>query len=73
MAHPDDLEYGAAGAIAGWTAAGKQLAYLLASKGEAGIDGMDPGEAAAVRQAEQHASAAIVGVQSSSSSTTRTA
>ncbi len=64
VAHPDDLEYGAAGAIAAWTSAGKQVAYLLASRGEAGIDGMDPDKAAAVREAEQHASAAVVGVES---------
>jgi LmbE family N-acetylglucosaminyl deacetylase len=64
VAHPDDLEYGAAGAIAAWTAAGKQVAYLLATRGEAGIDGMDPAKAAVVREAEQYASAAIVGVTS---------
>ncbi len=29
VAHPDDLEYGCAGAIAAWTEAGKQVAYLL--------------------------------------------
>jgi LmbE family N-acetylglucosaminyl deacetylase len=62
VAHPDDLEYGAAGAIAAWTAAGKEVAYVLATRGEAGIDGLDPPKAAAIREAEQHASAAIVGV-----------
>jgi LmbE family N-acetylglucosaminyl deacetylase len=64
VAHPDDLEYGAAGAIAGWTAAGRQVAYLLATRGEAGIEGMDPVKTAAVREAEQYASAAVVGVTS---------
>jgi LmbE family N-acetylglucosaminyl deacetylase len=64
VAHPDDLEYGAAGAIAAWTAAGKHVAYLLATRGEAGIDGMDPDKTAEVREAEQRASAAIVGVDS---------
>jgi LmbE family N-acetylglucosaminyl deacetylase len=64
VAHPDDLEYGAAGAIAAWTTTGRQVAYLLASRGEAGIDGMDPDKAAAVREAEQYASAAVVGVAS---------
>src|SRR3954463_45410 len=64
VAHPDDLEYGAAGAIAGWTAAGKQVAYVLATRGEAGIDGMDPAKTAAVREAEQYAGAAVVGVTS---------
>ena len=43
VAHPDDLEYGAAAAIARWTGAGKHVSYLLVTRGEAGIDGMDPG------------------------------
>ena len=38
VAHPDDLEYGAASAIARWTAQGKQITYLLVTDGEAGID-----------------------------------
>ena len=42
VAHPDDLEYGAASAVARWTGQGKQVAYVLASRGEAGIAGMDP-------------------------------
>nr|BFE79458.1 PIG-L family deacetylase [Planobispora longispora] len=64
VAHPDDLEYGAAGAVAAWSVAGKQVAYLLATRGEAGIDGMDPEQCAKVREAEQRDSAAIVGVTS---------
>jgi LmbE family N-acetylglucosaminyl deacetylase len=62
VAHPDDLEYGAAGAIARWTAAGKHVSYLLVTRGEAGIDGMDPSEAGPLREAEERASAAVVGV-----------
>ena len=62
VAHPDDLEYGAAAAVAAWTDAGNEVAYLLASRGEAGIDGMDPAEAAAEREAEERAGAALVGV-----------
>jgi LmbE family N-acetylglucosaminyl deacetylase len=62
VAHPDDLEYGAAGAIARWTAQGKQVAYLLATHGEAGIDALAPAECARVREAEERASAAEVGV-----------
>ena len=61
-AHPDDLEYGGAAAVAAWTAAGKEVAYLLVSKGEAGIDSMAPDECARVRMAEQRDSAAVVGV-----------
>jgi LmbE family N-acetylglucosaminyl deacetylase len=64
VAHPDDLEYGAASAVAKWTAAGKHVSYLLATRGEAGIDTLEPAECARVREAEERASAAIVGVTS---------
>jgi LmbE family N-acetylglucosaminyl deacetylase len=62
VAHPDDMEYGAAGAVAHWTARGKHVAYLLVSRGETGIDALRPDECARVREAEERASAAIVGV-----------
>lgn len=62
MAHPDDMEYGGAAAVARWTRDGRRVAYLLLTRGEAGIDSMDPAEAAEVRVAEQRASAAVVGV-----------
>ena len=38
VAHPDDLEFGAAGAVARWTAEGRSVVYLLVTRGEAGID-----------------------------------
>jgi LmbE family N-acetylglucosaminyl deacetylase len=63
VAHPDDVEFGAAGAVASWTAAGKTVTYLLLTRGEAGIDGLRPDVAALVREAEQRTSAKIVGVQ----------
>lgn len=63
VAHPDDLEYGAASAIARWTAMGKRVGYLLITRGEAGIDGMAPEEAAPAREAEQHESARVCGVE----------
>jgi LmbE family N-acetylglucosaminyl deacetylase len=62
VAHPDDLEYGAASAIARWTAQGKRVTYLLATRGEAGIDSLEPAECARLREAEERASAAVVGV-----------
>ncbi len=62
VAHPDDLEYGAAGAIARWTAQGKDVSYVLATSGEAGIDGMAPSEAGPLRAEEERRSAAVVGV-----------
>jgi LmbE family N-acetylglucosaminyl deacetylase len=61
VAHPDDLEYGAAAAIARWTGQGKTAVELLVTRGEAGIATMDPAQTAAVRTDEQEASGAIVG------------
>lgn len=63
VAHPDDLEYGAAAAVARWTREGSQVVYLLATRGEAGIDGLSPEECAPLREAEQLRSAAVVGVE----------
>ncbi|MEJ3749575.1 PIG-L deacetylase family protein [Actinomycetes bacterium KLBMP 9797] len=62
-AHPDDIEYGTASAVARWTAQGKQVTYLLATRGEAGIDGMHPDQAAPLREAEERAGAREVGVE----------
>lgn len=64
VAHPDDLEYGMASAIARWTRQGKQIGYLLATSGEAGIDTLPPDRSAVLRQEEQRRSAALVGVES---------
>ncbi|WP_183091613.1 PIG-L deacetylase family protein [Streptomyces radicis] len=64
VAHPDDLEYGAAAAVAEWTDAGRDIAYLLVTRGEAGIDTLPPEESARVREGEQIAGAAVVGVDS---------
>jgi LmbE family N-acetylglucosaminyl deacetylase len=61
-AHPDDIEYGAASAVARWTHQGKTVTYLLACRGEAGIDSMHPDEAAPLREAEERAGAREVGV-----------
>lgn len=62
VAHPDDLEYGASSAIARWTDEGRTVAYVLACRGEAGIDGMPPEQAGPLREREQIAAAAAVGV-----------
>ncbi|MEV0764780.1 PIG-L deacetylase family protein [Nocardia sp. NPDC050435] len=64
VAHPDDLEYGAASAVARWTAQGKEVSYLLATQGEAGIDGVPPEKAGPLRIAEERAGALKVGVDS---------
>lgn len=61
-AHPDDIEWGTAAAVAAWTSAGKQVDYLLVTRGEAGIEGLPPAEAGPAREEEECRSAAIVGV-----------
>ncbi|MBA2561145.1 MAG: PIG-L family deacetylase [Propionibacteriales bacterium] len=62
VAHPDDLEFGAAAAIARWTGQGKHIGYVMVTSGEAGIDAMPPEESRRVRQEEQVESARLVGV-----------
>ena len=62
VAHPDDLEYGAAAAVARWTSQGKHVAYLLATRGEAGIQAMAPDQVGPLRVEEERRSAAVVGV-----------
>lgn len=62
VAHPDDIEYGAAAAVARWTGQGKRVAYCMVTSGEAGIDALPPDECGPLREAEELASAAVVGV-----------
>jgi LmbE family N-acetylglucosaminyl deacetylase len=64
VAHPDDLEYGCAAALAKWSSQGKDVVEVLATRGEAGINALEPGEAARVRSEEQRASAQVVGARS---------
>jgi LmbE family N-acetylglucosaminyl deacetylase len=63
-AHPDDVDFGAAGTIAQWTESGFTVSYCIVTNGEAG--GSDPSvtrtEMVAIRQAEQTAAAKQVGV-----------
>jgi len=61
-AHPDDMEYGAAAAVARWTGQGKWVGYVLVTDGEAGIQSMPPEEAGPIRRAEQVAGCQAVGV-----------
>lgn len=63
-AHPDDVDFGAGGTVASWTAAGVEVGYCVVTDGDAG--GFDPAvpraEIPAIRQAEQRAAAAELGV-----------
>jgi LmbE family N-acetylglucosaminyl deacetylase len=64
-AHPDDVDFGAAGTIASWTDTGIEVSYCIVTDGDAG--GFDPtiprdsmGE---LRRVEQTAAAKCVGVR----------
>ena len=62
VAHPDDVEYGTSAAVARWTARGVEVAYLLLTGGEAGMQ-RPPAETRPLRAAEQRAACAAVGVR----------
>ncbi|NVM99243.1 PIG-L family deacetylase [Arthrobacter sp. SDTb3-6] len=64
VAHPDDPEYGMAAAVAEWTAGGREVHYLLATHGEAGIAGLPPEQAGPLRVQEQQNACQRVGVAS---------
>jgi LmbE family N-acetylglucosaminyl deacetylase len=63
-AHPDDVDFGAAGTVARWTDAGIEVSYCVVTNGDAG--GSDRSvprdEMVRLRQAEQTAAAKQVGV-----------
>lgn len=64
-AHPDDVDFGAAGTIATWTDAGIEVTYCVVTDGDAG--GFDPdvprSQIPSIRRAEQTAAAKTVGVE----------
>ncbi len=63
--HPDDAEYGIAGTVARWTAAGKEVVYAVCTSGDKGTNDvkMDPGELIETREQEQLAAARLLGVR----------
>lgn len=63
VAHPDDVEYGTSSAVARWTSQGVEVAYLLLTRGEAGMPN-PPEETIRIRRGEQEAACAAVGVSS---------
>jgi LmbE family N-acetylglucosaminyl deacetylase len=64
-AHPDDIDFGAAGTVAVWTQSGIDVIYCVVTDGAAGGD--DPtvsrADMVALREAEQIAAAKCVGVE----------
>lgn len=61
VAHPDDVEYGTSAAVAKWVSQGAEVAYLLLTSGEAGMQ-IPPEETGPLRAAEQRAACEAVGV-----------
>ncbi len=63
-AHPDDVDFGSAGTVAAFTAAGLVVTYCIVTNGDAGGSDrtMTRSDMAALRQDEQRAAAAVVGV-----------
>lgn len=63
-AHPDDLDFGASGTIAGWVQSGIEVSYCICTNGDQG--GQDPTvpreEMPKIRQREQRDAGAVVGV-----------
>lgn len=64
VAHPDDIEFGMAGTVARWTEAGSHVIFCLITDGAAGSDdpNLSRAQLAALRQDEQRAAAASLGV-----------
>src|SRR5262245_8632267 len=64
IAHPDDIDFSAAGSVASWTDAGIDVAYCVITDGGAGgrHTGMGPAELVDVRRVEQTNAAKVVGV-----------
>lgn len=64
-AHPDDVDFGAAGTVATWVGQGTEVTYCIVTDGDAG--GFDPdvprSEIPRIRRAEQVAAAEALGVQ----------
>lgn len=63
FAHPDDESFAVGGTLARYAAEGAKVSLLCATRGEAGIKGMAPEEAARVRKQELRAACAMLGVK----------
>jgi len=63
-AHPDDVDFGAAGSVATWTDQGIDVTYCIVTDGAAGSSdpSIDSGTLSQLRQDEQRKAAAEVGV-----------
>jgi LmbE family N-acetylglucosaminyl deacetylase len=64
-AHPDDIEFGAAGTVARWVEEGARVRYLLVTRGDKGSDdpAADIAALTVLREREQRAAAEAIGVE----------
>lgn len=64
FAHPDDVDFGAAGTVARWVDEGIEVGYVLVTRGDAGgfDDDTPRDQMPIIRESEQRAAAAVVGV-----------
>lgn len=64
FAHPDDVDFGSAGTVASWIKDGIEVTYLIATRGDAGgFDDTPRDQMPLLREKEQRAAAAAVGVE----------
>lgn len=64
MAHPDDADVRCGGTFARWADEGKEVNYVVVTSGNRGGDGSTTeAELATIREAEQRASAAVLGIR----------
>ena len=62
-AHPDDVDFGAAGTVASWVAKGIEVSYCILTNGDqGGFDDTPRDQMGPMRQREQRAAGAVVGV-----------
>jgi LmbE family N-acetylglucosaminyl deacetylase len=65
MAHPDDVEFGAAGSVALWVDQGAEVTYVIVTDGSTGTadTGLVGGKLAEIRREESIRAAKVVGVE----------
>jgi LmbE family N-acetylglucosaminyl deacetylase len=64
-AHPDDIEFSAAGTAARWAQGGCEVIYVVITDGNVGSheEGMTSVRVAEIRRSEQEAAAGVAGAQ----------
>lgn len=65
VAHPDDAEFMVAGTVSKWAREGAEITYVIVTRGDKGSDDpmMTPERLTEVREAEQRAAGAVLGVR----------